>query len=164
MRFRWAFLLAVSVSLLACSDSVEQPAAKQSNGSEQTTHHKELNHLTPGQQGPAVQQQDPAAAQNGQSDQSDQSDIDAATGLLIAPHWELAKAHCGACHSYRLVTAQRGDRAYWLKTIDWMQRTQNLWQIPQPMLGELVDYLATNYNETEWGRRPPLSPNLLPQG
>lgn len=88
--------------------------------------------------------------------------IDPDSGLLIAPHWELAKAHCGACHSYRLVTAQRGDRDYWLKTIDWMQRTQNLWQIPEPALTELTDYLAGNYNESEWGRRPPLSPSLLP--
>lgn len=88
--------------------------------------------------------------------------FDSATGLIVAPHWELAKAHCGACHSYRLVTAQRGDHAYWSKTISWMQSTQNLWQIPEPGLSDLVGYLAENYNESEWGRRPPLSPSLLP--
>ena len=90
------------------------------------------------------------------------TEIDAASGLAIAANWELAQAHCGACHSYRLVTAQRGDHAYWSKTIDWMQRTQNLWDIPEPGLSDLIDYLATNYNETQWGRRPPLSPSLLP--
>ena len=93
---------------------------------------------------------------------SSATEIDAASGLAIAPHWELARAHCGACHSFRLVTAQRGDKAYWSKTIEWMQRTQNLWDIPEPGLSDLINYLASNYNETEWGRRPPLSPSLLP--
>ena len=52
------------------------------------------------------------------------------TGLIVAEGWELAAAHCGGCHSYRLVTAQRGDEAFWRSTIRWMQSTQNLWQIP----------------------------------
>ena len=88
--------------------------------------------------------------------------IDPASGLIVAEHWELARAHCGACHSYRLVTANRGDRQYWLDTLRWMQRTQNLWPIPTEQEAALLDYLATNYNESEWGRRPPLSPALLP--
>jgi len=89
--------------------------------------------------------------------------VDTQTGLAIAPDWELAKAHCGVCHSYRLVTANRGDREYWLKTLRWMQRTQNLWPIPPEQEGKLLDYLAANYSESAWGRRPPLSPTLLPQ-
>ena len=89
--------------------------------------------------------------------------VDGETGLAIAPDWELAKAHCGVCHSYRLVTANRGDRDYWLNTLRWMQRTQNLWPIPADQEGKLLDYLAANYSESEWGRRPPLSPTLLPQ-
>lgn len=88
--------------------------------------------------------------------------IDPVSGLIVAEHWELARAHCGACHSYRLVTANRGDRQYWLDTLRWMQRTQNLWPIPTEQEAALLDYLATNYNESEWGRRPPLSPALLP--
>ena len=90
---------------------------------------------------------------------------DAATGLIVAEHWQLVQAHCGACHSYRLVTANRGDRDYWLSTLRWMQRTQNLWPIPFEQEAKLLDYLAANYlshNETEWGRRPPLPPALLP--
>lgn len=87
---------------------------------------------------------------------------DAATGLAIADDWQLVRAHCGACHSYRLVTANRGDRSYWLDTLRWMQRTQNLWPIPPEQEIKLLDYLATNYSESEWGRRPPLSPALLP--
>lgn len=88
--------------------------------------------------------------------------VDAASGLTKAPGWQLVKAHCGACHSTKLVTAQRGDRDYWLNIIRWMQRTQNLWDLPPPIEAQVLDYLAANYSETEWGRRPPLSPILLP--
>ncbi|MBK6599579.1 MAG: hypothetical protein IPG25_17535 [Proteobacteria bacterium] len=88
--------------------------------------------------------------------------LDPETGLKIAPNWELAAAQCGGCHSHQLVTAQRGDREYWLQLIRWMQRTQNLWPIPAEIEEPLLEYLATNYNETDWGRRPPLPPTLLP--
>lgn len=88
--------------------------------------------------------------------------IDETTGLAIDADWELAKAHCGVCHSYRLVTSNRGDRDYWLDMLRWMQRTQNLWPIPADQEAKLLDYLAANYNESEWGRRPPLSPALMP--
>jgi hypothetical protein len=72
------------------------------------------------------------------------------------------RAHCGACHSLALVTAQRGDRDFWLDTIRWMQRTQNLWPLPKDQEDAILDYLAKNYDETEWGRRPPLARSLLP--
>ena len=91
------------------------------------------------------------------------SATDPDTGLLIAPGWELVRANCGACHSFRLVTAQRGDEAFWTDAIRWMQRTQNLWQIPAEVETPLIAYLAANYNETDWGRRPPLSPSLMPE-
>lgn len=90
------------------------------------------------------------------------TDVDAESGLAIAPGWQLVKAHCGACHSTKLVTAQRGDRDYWLDTIRWMQRTQNLWDLPPAIESQVLDYLADNYSEEEWGRRPPLSPILRP--
>ena len=88
--------------------------------------------------------------------------VDTVTGLAVDAGWELARAHCGVCHSYRLVTANRGDRDYWLDTLRWMQRTQNLWPIPAEQEEILLDYLAANYSESEWGRRPPLSPALMP--
>jgi mono/diheme cytochrome c family protein len=88
--------------------------------------------------------------------------LDPRSGLVVAPGWELVLAHCGACHSHQLVTAQRGDAAFWEQTIVWMQRTQNLWQIPADQRAAIIAYLAGNYNETDWGRRPPLSPRLLP--
>ena len=89
-------------------------------------------------------------------------ETDSATGLIMAEGWQLAAAHCGGCHSHRLVTAQRGDADFWLSTIRWMQRTQNLWQIPDDQEAELIGYLASHYNETDWGRRPLLTPSLLP--
>jgi len=88
--------------------------------------------------------------------------VDEASGLIQADGWELVRAHCGACHSYKLITAQRGDADFWRDAIHWMQRTQNLWAIPQDQENAIVSYLATQYNETDWGRRPPLAPGLLP--
>lgn len=82
--------------------------------------------------------------------------------LVDAPGRELAAAHCGACHSYRLVTAQRGDERFWTDVIRWMQATQGLWAIPAADEARLVAYLAEAYGEEAWGRRPPLSPRLLP--
>lgn len=90
------------------------------------------------------------------------AEIDPKSGLIVDAHWELVLGMCGSCHSYKLVTAQRGDRDYWLKTIRWMQKTQNLWAIPEPIETKLLDYLAKNYSETEWARRPLLPPDLMP--
>lgn len=87
---------------------------------------------------------------------------DEQTGLVIAPGWEVARANCGACHSYRLITAQGGDAAFWRDTIRWMQRTQNLWEIPTATEEVLIEYLAGAYGEGEWGRRPPVPARLLP--
>ena len=72
------------------------------------------------------------------------------------------RAHCGACHSLDLVTSQRGDRDFWLKTIRWMQKTQNLWPLPPDQEKLILDYLAANYNEEDRGRRPHLDADLLP--
>ncbi len=91
-----------------------------------------------------------------------QPEIDEASGLIKAIGWDLANAHCGGCHSHRLVIQQRGDAKFWLSTIRWMQRTQNLWEIEESQEQILVDYLAEHYNETEWGRRPGLPATLLP--
>jgi hypothetical protein len=89
-------------------------------------------------------------------------ELDQNTGLVIAPGWEMAAAHCGGCHSHALVTAQRGDAEFWRSTIRWMQKTQNLWQIPAAQEQTLIAYLEENYNETDWGRRPPLPQSLMP--
>lgn len=74
----------------------------------------------------------------------------------------LVIGHCSGCHSLSLVTSQRGDRVFWKKTIVWMQRTQNLWEIPAEQESMILDYLETHFSESEWGRRPNLSPSLRP--
>ncbi|MFK7956060.1 MAG: hypothetical protein AB8B96_08195 [Lysobacterales bacterium] len=84
-------------------------------------------------------------------------------GLKKAPHWELVRAHCGGCHSLNLVTSQRGDRAFWLKTIRWMQKTQNLWPLPADQEEKILHYLSAQYPAEAWGRRPALGPQLMPQ-
>ena len=89
--------------------------------------------------------------------------VDPDSGLAIAPGWQMVRAHCGACHSLQLVTAQRGDRDYWLGLIRWMQRTQNLWDLPPDIEAQVLDYLAANYDETAWGRRPPIPSRLMPE-
>ena len=74
------------------------------------------------------------------------------------------QGHCSACHSLALVTAQRGDRQFWLDTIRWMQKKHNLWPLPEAQERAILDYLTRHYAETEWGRRPALARHLLPDG
>ena len=90
------------------------------------------------------------------------AETDPGTGLIVADGWQWVRAHCGGCHSYRLVTSQRGDEIYWRDVIGWMQRTQNLWPIPADQESELIAYLARHYDESDWGRRPGLAASLLP--
>ena len=91
-------------------------------------------------------------------------DVDAATGLVIAPGWLHVRAHCGGCHSHALVTAQRGDRDTWLGIIRWMQETQNLWQLQPDVEAEMLDYLASAYRPVAERRRAPIPAHLLPDG
>lgn len=85
-----------------------------------------------------------------------------AAELIDAPGVNLVRGHCSACHSLSLVTSQRGDAEFWLDRIRWMQKKQNLWPIPADQETAIISYLAANYAETEWGRRPNLSPELRP--
>lgn len=91
------------------------------------------------------------------------TEIDAATGLVKNPGWETVRIHCGGCHSYALVTAQRADRKTWLDTIRWMQATQNLWQFDPQTEAQIIDYLADNYPPQPNRRRAPITPSLLPK-
>ena len=94
-------------------------------------------------------QEDPQRSEPGHNTQSRAQDTNIAPAL--DPNL-LMQGHCSACHSLSLVTSQRGDRDFWLKTIRWMQETQNLWD-----LGAhekiIVDYLATHYAPSKKGRR-----------
>jgi len=90
------------------------------------------------------------------------AELDGATGLAVAPGWDLVRAHCGACHSHKLVTSQRADRQTWLDMIRWMQRTQNLQQFDSRTEAGILDYLATNYPPVPTRRRAPIPPSLMP--
>ena len=89
--------------------------------------------------------------------------VDEATGLRVAPGWELVRAHCGGCHSHKLVTNQRADRQTWLDIIRWMQATQNLWQFDAATENSILDYLAANYPPQPNRRRAPIPPTLMPE-
>ncbi len=91
------------------------------------------------------------------------AEVDAATGLIRNPGWEIVRIHCGGCHSHALVTAQRADRQTWLDIIRWMQATQNLWQFDPGTETQILDYLAANYPPQANRRRAPIPPSLMPQ-
>ncbi len=91
------------------------------------------------------------------------AEVDAATGLIRNPGWEMVRIHCGGCHSHALVTAQRADRQTWLDIIRWMQATQNLWQFDPGTETQILDYLAANYPPQANRRRAPIPPSLMPQ-
>lgn len=84
--------------------------------------------------------------------------LDSATGLKIAPGFDMVRAQCTACHSSRLILQYRATREGWKERIRWMQQKQNLWD-----LGEnepiILDYLSKNYGpEKKEVRREPLQP------
>jgi len=89
-------------------------------------------------------------------------EVDEATGLRIGPGWELVRAHCGGCHSHKIVTNQRADRQTWLDIIRWMQATQNLWQFDASTETAILDYLAASYPPQPNRRRAPIPPSLMP--
>ncbi|MFT4857951.1 MAG: hypothetical protein ACI9UV_001607 [Algoriphagus sp.] len=78
--------------------------------------------------------------------------IHIATGFIDAPGMMITIQNCTNCHSSKLVIQNRMNEESWVKTIRWMQETQNLWD-----LGEnekvIVDYLVTNYPPKKVGRR-----------
>ena len=86
----------------------------------------------------------------------------AADPLAQAPGVELVRGHCSACHSLQLVTSQRGDRKFWLKLIRWMQAEHNLWPLPADQEEAILAYLEAHYAQSDWARRPPLAPDLMP--
>lgn len=78
------------------------------------------------------------------------------SGLIADEGYELVMGTCGACHSLKLVTANRATKQGWIDMIRWMQETQKLWD-----LGEneeaIVNYLAKNYAPQNKGRRENLT-------
>ena len=91
-----------------------------------------------------------------------QVSLDEQTGLVKDTGWELVRAHCGGCHSYKILTNQKADRQTWLDIIRWMQATQNLWQFDPTTEAGILDYLARNYPPQPNRRRAPIPPSLMP--
>jgi hypothetical protein len=60
--------------------------------------------------------------------------------------------NCTNCHSAKLVTQNRMDATRWAATIDWMQETQNLWDLGANE-AIIINYLVTNYPVKKKGRR-----------
>lgn len=74
------------------------------------------------------------------------------TGLIEAEGLMEVVNNCTNCHSSKLVTQNRMSKERWEATIDWMQETQNLWDLGKNE-AIIVNYLVTNYPPTEKGRR-----------
>jgi hypothetical protein len=78
------------------------------------------------------------------------------TGLIEAPGMQETVNNCTSCHSAQLVIQNRMNEERWKSTIDWMQKTQGLWD-----LGEnedvIVNYLVKNYPPSSKGRREALT-------
>lgn len=91
-----------------------------------------------------------------------QAKTDPDTGMLIAPGWEITRAHCTACHSARLVTQNGGDREAWADIIKWMQDTQGLWVLDDATLNTILTYLSENYGAGARPRRAALADHMLP--
>ena len=83
--------------------------------------------------------------------------IHVASGLVVDDGFIQVKATCLACHSAKLVTANRATRDGWKKMIRWMQETQNLWDLGTNE-DIILDYLAKHYAPDDAGRRPNLPP------
>ncbi len=78
------------------------------------------------------------------------------TGLIDAEGLMEVVNNCTNCHSAKLVTANRMNKERWAATIDWMQETQNLWDLG----GNeeiIINYLVANYPPQKKGRRMALT-------
>ncbi|MEM6628672.1 MAG: hypothetical protein AAF694_03330 [Bacteroidota bacterium] len=80
---------------------------------------------------------------------------DVETGFVAKEGYHLVKLHCTPCHSSKLVLQNRATREGWQEMIQWMQKTQKLWDLG-PHQDSILDYLASNYGPAKKGRRAPL--------
>lgn len=91
--------------------------------------------------------------------------VDPQSGLIMAPGWELVNYQCNACHTSMIVTQNRGDKAFWKETLQWMVDTQGLWDLSDTWEPTL-SYLSTYYGQAEMDmtlfRRLPLDVSQLP--
>ena len=79
---------------------------------------------------------------------AEDKDLDVTSGFVIDDGWELANAHCAACHSAQIVTQNRMDRNGWEDTIRQMQAEHGLWDLGEAEL-TILDYLTRHYGITD---------------
>ena len=79
-----------------------------------------------------------------------------ASGLIQAEGIIEVINNCTQCHSAEIIKQNRLTAEQWRNTIQWMQETQNLWE-----LGKneeiIINYLVANYPAVKKGRRSNLS-------
>ena len=82
--------------------------------------------------------------------------IHVSTGLIYDEGLMTVVHNCTNCHSAKIVTQNRMSKEGWAATIDWMQETQNLWDLG---LNEeiIINYLVKNYPSSKKGRRQALA-------
>lgn len=74
------------------------------------------------------------------------------TGLIDADGLMPVVNNCTNCHSSELIIQNRMSAEGWKQTIEWMQETQNLWDLGANEK-VIIDYLITNYPVEKKGRR-----------
>lgn len=78
------------------------------------------------------------------------------TGLVEGEGLMTVVNNCTSCHSSKIIIQNRMDTDGWNSTIEWMQETQNLWDLGKNQ-EVIVNYLVTNYPLKDKGRREILS-------
>lgn len=89
-------------------------------------------------------------------------EVDALTGLKMAPGWELVRNNCVTCHSAKQFLQQKGTRETWRSVIKWMQGRAGLWPLDEPTETGILDYLEANHGPGAEFRRAPIPANLMP--
>ena len=87
-----------------------------------------------------------------------------ATGMKMAPDWELVRNHCVICHSSRTFLLQRATEANWTSVLEWMQTQGGLWKLEPEIEKKIITYLASNYGPgpADNYRRAPIPATLMP--
>ena len=90
------------------------------------------------------------------------AEIDASSGLINAPGFELVKSQCTVCHSGSLIVSQRLGGKEWVRMIRWMQEEQGLWSLgnlEEPIVRYLTKHYGVSVNFNR--RRKPLNKDIF---
>ena len=90
--------------------------------------------------------------------------LDPATGMKMAPGWEIVRNHCVICHSPQTFLRQRATESNWTSVLEWMQTYGGLWKLDPAVQKTIVGYLAANYGpgDNQQYRRAPIPATLMP--